>query len=109
LALTVNIQQLMPEIKVKDFLSGILKMYNMVIQPTDHIYELLLQPLNDWYAAGTDQDYQTYFDITQYTVNRPPLYREIEFKYQETQQILGAQYLNTNNTGFGDLRAFFNF
>jgi hypothetical protein len=105
---TVNIQQLMPEIKVKDFLSGILKMYNMVIQPSDST-TFLLQPLNDWYAAGTDQDYQTYFDITQYTVNRPPLYREIEFKYQETQQILGAQYLNTNNTGFGDLRAFFNF
>jgi hypothetical protein len=104
----VNIQQLMPEIKVKDFLSGILKMYNMVIQPTTST-SFLLQPLSDWYAAGTDQDYQTYFDITQYTVNRPPLYREIEFKYQETQQILGAQYLATNNTGFGDLRAFFNF
>jgi hypothetical protein len=104
----VNIQQLMPEIKVKDFLSGILKMYNMVIQPTTST-SFLLQPLNDWYAAGTDQDYQTYFDITEYTVNRPPLYREIEFKYQETEQILGAEYLNTNNTGFGDLRAFFTF
>jgi hypothetical protein len=104
----VNIQQLMPEIKVKDFLGGILKMYNMVIQPTTST-SFLLQPLSDWYAAGTDQDYQTYFDITEYTVNRPPLYREIEFKYQETQQILGAQYLNTNNTGFGDLRSFFNF
>lgn len=105
---TVNIQQLMPEIKVKDFLGGILKMYNMVIQPSDST-TFLLQPLDDWYAAGTDQDYQTYFDITEYTVNRPPLYREIEFKYQETEQILGAQYRNTNNTGFGDLRAFFSF
>jgi hypothetical protein len=104
----VDIQQLMPEIKVKDFLGGIVKMYNMVIQPSSPT-SFLLQPLDDWYAAGTDQNYQTYFDITEYTVNRTPLYREIEFKYQETQQILGAQYLNTNNTGFGDLRAFFNF
>ena len=107
-AFIVDIQQLMPEIKVKDFLGGILKMYNMVIQPTTST-SFLLQPLDDWYAAGTDQNYQTYFDITEYTVNRPPLYREIEFKYQETEQILGAQYLNTNNTGFGDLRALFNF
>jgi hypothetical protein len=105
---TVVISELMPEIKVKDFLSGIFKMHNLIIQPTTST-SFLLQPLNDWYAAGTDQDYQTYFDITEYTVNRPPLYREIEFKYQETQQILGAQYLATNNTGFGDLRAFFNF
>jgi hypothetical protein len=105
---TVVMSDLMPEIKVKDFLSGIFKMHNLIIQPTTST-SFLLQPLNDWYAAGTDQDYQTYFDITEYTVNRPPLYREIEFKYQETQQILGAQYLATNNTGFGDLRAFFNF
>jgi hypothetical protein len=104
----VVIQDLMPEIKVKDFLGGILKMYNMVIQPTSAT-SFLLQPLDDWYAAGTDQNYQTYFDITEYVVNRPPLYREIEFKYQDTEQILGYQYLKTNNQGFGDLRTFFNF
>ena len=104
----VQVQQLMPEIKVKDFLAGIFKMYNMVIQPTTST-SFLLQPLSDWYGDGTDQNYQTYFDITEYTVNRTPLYREIEFKYQETEQILGAQYRNTNNTGFGDLRAFFTF
>ena len=104
----VYIQDLMPEIKVKDFLAGIVKMYNMVIVPSSST-SFLLQPLNDWYAAGSDQDYQNYFDITEYAVNRPSLYREIEFNYQETEQILGAQYRNTNNTGFGDLRAFFTF
>jgi hypothetical protein len=105
---TLVVSDLMPEIKVKDFLAGILKMYNMVIQPTSAT-SFLLQPLDDWYAAGTDQNYQTYFDITEYAVNRPPLYREIEFKYQDTEQILGFQYQRLNNTGFGDLRAFFNF
>jgi hypothetical protein len=104
----VVIQDLMPEIKVKDFLAGILKMYNMVIVPTTPT-SFLLQPLDDWYAAGSDQNYQNYFDITEYTVNRPPLYREIEFKYQETEQILGYQYQRTNNQGFGDLRNFFGF
>jgi len=104
----VIIQDLMPEIKVKDFLAGILKMYNMVIVPTTST-SFLLQPLDDWYAAGTDQNYQTYFDITEYTVNRPPLYREIEFKYQETEQILGYEYQRLNNQGFGDLRNFFGF
>lgn len=102
------VSDLMPEIKVKDFLAGILKMYNMVIVPTTST-SFLLQPLDDWYAAGVDQDYQDYFDITEYTVNRPPLYREIEFKYQKTEQILGYQYQRLNNQGFGDLRNFFNF
>ena len=105
---TVVIQSIMPEIKVKDFLGGILKMYNMVIVPTTST-SFLLQPLDDWYAAGADQNYQEYFDITEYAVNRPSLYREIEFKYQETEQILGYNYQRQNNTGFGDLRNFFSF
>jgi hypothetical protein len=105
---SVVVSDIMPEIKVKDFLAGILKMYNMVIVPTTST-NFLLQPLEDWYAAGTDQNYQTYLDITEYTVNRPPLYREIEFKYQETEQILGFQYLQTNNVGFGDLNNTFSF
>jgi hypothetical protein len=104
----VIIQDLMPEIKVKDFLAGILKMYNMVIVPTTST-SFLIQPLDDWYAAGSDKDFQTYFDITEYTVNRPPLYREIEFKYQETEQVLGYEYQRLNNQGFGDLRNFFGF
>lgn len=104
----VVIQDLMPEIKVKDFLAGILKMYNMVIVPTTST-SFLLQPLDDWYAAGSDQNYQSYFDITEYTVNRPPLFREIEFKYQDTEQILGYEYQRLNNQGFGDLRNFFGF
>jgi hypothetical protein len=104
----VVVSDIMPEIKVTEFLAGILKMYNMVIVPTTST-SFLLQPLEDWYAAGTDQNYQTYLDITEYAVNRPPLYREIEFKYQETQAILGFQYLQTNNIGFGDLNNIFTF
>ena len=104
----VIIQDLMPEIKVKDFLSGILRMYNMVIQPTSAT-SFLLQPLDDWYAAGADQNFQTYFDITEYVVNRPALYREIQFLYQETDQILGHTYKRIYGTGYGDLRAFFSF
>jgi hypothetical protein len=104
----VVVSDIMPEIKVKDFLAGILKMYNMVIVPTTST-SFLLQPLDDWYAAGSDKDFQEYLDITEYVVNRPPLYREIEFKYQETEAILGFQYLQTNNVGFGDLNNTFSF
>ena len=108
IAAEVRVSELMPEIKVKDFLAGILKMYNMVIIPTTST-SFLLQPLDDWYAAGSDKDYQEYLDITEYVVNRPPLYKEIEFKYQPTEQILGYQYQQTNDVGFGDLNTTFTF
>jgi hypothetical protein len=101
------VQDIMPEIKVKDFLAGILRMYNMVIVPNGTSF--LLQPLDDWYAAGATNDLQDYIDITEYDVNRPALYREIEYKYQETEQILGFQYQRLYGQGFGDLRTFFTF
>jgi hypothetical protein len=101
------VSDIMPEIKVKDFLAGIIRMYNMVIVPSGTSF--LLQPLDDWYAAGATNDLQDYIDITEYEVNRPALYREIEFKYQETEQILGFQYERLYGQGFGDLRTFFTF
>jgi hypothetical protein len=104
---SVVVSDIMPEIKVKDFLAGILKMYNMVIVPSGTSF--LLQPLDDWYAAGATNDLQDYIDITEYDVNRPALYREIEYKYQETEQILGFQYQRLYGQGFGDLRTFFTF
>ena len=103
----IVVSDLMPEIKVKDFLSGILKAYNLVLVPSGTTF--LLQPLDAWYADGPDVNYQNEFDITEYAIGRPSLYREIEFKYQETEQILGFQYRQTYGEGYGDLRAFFTF
>lgn len=97
---------LMPEIKIKDFLSGIVKMHNLVIVPTDST-TFSLQTLNDWYDDGISVDITQYVDIEEVSVDRPQLYREISFEYQDTEQILGYEYQRTNQVGFGDLNAFF--
>jgi hypothetical protein len=104
----VNVSSLMPEMKVKDFVSGIVRMHNMVITPTNAT-TFNLQPLEDWYADGVDQDLTQYIDIEEVEINRPSLYRQIKFNYQETNQILGKQYALTNPTPFGDLKADFSF
>jgi len=99
---------LMPEIKVSDFLAGIIKQHNLVVTPNSTT-EFNLQTLNDWYADGVDKDFQEYLDITETSVNRPELYRRIAYSYQDTEQILGFEYQRSNTTGFGDLRADFTF
>ena len=104
----VDVTSLMPEMKVKDFFSGILKMHNLVIIPTTSSSFQLIT-LDDWYAAGSDQDISEFMDIEQVNVNRPPLYREIDFKYQDTEQILGFEYKRTNAVGFGQVRQKFGF
>jgi hypothetical protein len=105
---TVDVSSLMPEQKVTDFLASICKMFNLVIIPTSETtFDLL--PLGDWYAAGTDVNLSQYFDITESQVEKPQLYKQINFKYNETGAITGEEYRLTNNVGYGDLRSNFVF
>jgi len=105
---TLDIPSLMPEQKVSDFLSSLCKMFNLVIIPTSETtFDLL--PLGDWYAAGTDVNLSQYFDITESQVEKPQLYKQINFKYNETGAIAGEEYRLTNNVGYGDLRSNFVF
>jgi hypothetical protein len=104
----VDVSSNMPEQKVTDFLASLCKMFNLVIIPTSETtFDLL--PLGDWYATGTDVNLSQYFDITESQVEKPQLYKQINFKYNETGAITGEQYRLTNNVGYGDLRSNFVF
>ena len=104
----VDVSSLMPEQKVSDFVSSICKMFNLVVIPTSSTsFDLL--PLGEWYASGATIDLSQYFDITESQVERPQLYKQIQFQYNETGAITGEQYRLTNNVGYGDLRAEFVF
>jgi hypothetical protein len=105
---TIDIPSLMPEQKVTDFLASLCKMFNLVIVPVSDT-EFEFMPLDHWYASGTDVDLSQYFDITESQVERPQLYKQINFKYNETGAITGEEYRLTNDVGYGDLRSNFVF
>ena len=106
----VIIADQMPEQKIIDFITGLVKMFNLVV-----IYEgndtYKLEPLDDWYAEGTTIDVTRYIDTTEFSAKRPELYKRIEFKYQETGAVVGEIYRNTSGggVGYGDVRADFTF
>jgi hypothetical protein len=105
---TIDIPSLMPEQKVTDFLASLCKMFTLVIiAVSDTEFDLL--PLDEWYGDGTDVDLSQYFDITESQVERPQLYKQINFKYNETGAITGEEYRLTNDVGYGDLRSNFVF
>jgi len=104
----VVISDQMPEQKIVDFISSLVKAFNLVIVPTTSTaYDI--EPLDDWYAEGTTRDINKYVDITDTEIKRPSLYRRVSFSYNETEAILGEQYRLQNDIGYGDLRADFDF
>tara|TARA_R110001599_G_scaffold299537_3_gene504570 strand:+ start:16735 stop:18726 length:1992 start_codon:yes stop_codon:yes gene_type:complete len=105
----VVVSDQMPEQKVYDFILGLVKMFNLVIEPTSRT-KFIIEPLDDWYASGSNYDITDHVDIASQKVNKPELYRRISFNYQESGSYLEEAYRNVNGgIGYGDLRADFNF
>jgi len=102
---TVFISDVIPEMKVKDFISSIIKMFNLVLVPINSTNFKFI-PLDDWYFSGKLIDISDYVDTKDITIKRPKLYKQIDFKHQESGQILGEQFrLNNGGVGYGDLRS----
>ena len=99
----------MPEQKVYDFILGLVKMFNLVIEPTSRT-KFNVEPLDDWYALGSNYDITDHVDISSEKITKPELNRRISFKYQEAGSYIEEAYRNANGgIGYGDLRADFNF
>jgi len=106
----VVIADQMPEQKIIDFVIGLVKMFNLVmVYEGNNTYKL--EPLDDWYAEGSTIDITRYVDTTEFSANRPELYKRIEFAYQETEAVVGDIFRNTSGggVGYGDLRADFTY
>ena len=100
-----NISALMPKMKVRDFVVSIIKMFNLVLVPINSTTFTLI-PLDDWYAQGRLIDISDFVETDEVTVKRPKLFKQIDFKHQNTGQILGEQFRENNGgIGYGDLRS----
>lgn len=104
----VTMADQMPEQKIGDFIGSLVRAFNLVIVPVGNgKYDI--EPLDDWYAEGTTREVSEYVDTEEVNINKPSLYRRINFKYNETGAILGEQYRLQNDIGYGDLKADFSF
>ena len=91
-----------PQMKIADFFSGILKVFNMICIGTDeNTYQLA--PIDDWYGQGAIVDITKYTDVSSIDVARMPLYKKITFKFQESECFLNKQFSQVYSRGYGDM------
>ena len=99
-----KIYEQIPKIKVRDFITSIIKMFNLVLTPiSNNSFSFI--PLDDWYSKGKLVDITKYVDTKDITIKRPRLFKRINFKYQKSGQILNEQFRENNglDLGYGDL------
>jgi hypothetical protein len=88
----------LPEIKVIDFLTGIFKMFNLTAFVEERNLGLgvgnviVVQTLDDFYSTFNTYDISEYVDTETANVNVALPYKEIVFKYEDTDTFLAATH-----------------
>jgi hypothetical protein len=104
----VNLNNVMPDMKVADFFAGVLKEFNMTcVGVEENVYEVL--PLDDWYSQGAIVDITEYTNTDEISVERMKLYKKISFKYQDSESFVNKDYFKRTNQKYGDLDYQFNY
>jgi hypothetical protein len=95
-----------PDMKVSDFFSGVLKMFNLTCFSTDGV-NYTIEQLENWYYLGGIKDFSEY-TTTDFEFDRVKPYKKIDFKYQNNESILNRTFYNKNAREYGDLNYSFN-
>ena len=104
----INLSANAPAMKVADFLKGIMLMFNMTIYSIKD-GEYWIEPLDDWYSKGAVVDISQYTDVTSIEMNRMPLYKKIQFKFQDSECFLNKYFAQTFNRNYGDTTYQYNY
>jgi len=98
----IQISNYMPDIKIIDFITGIIKAFNLMIIPkANNTYEFI--PLEMYYNAGKILDITEYTYEDEMSINKPKLFKSINFKYEESKNVLNEAYRGLYQQDYGDL------
>jgi hypothetical protein len=104
----LDLATLAPEIKVSDFVSGIIKEFNLTCFSTGKD-NFTLQPLDEWYNEGAIVDITKYTDIDSIDVDRIKLYKKISFKYQESESFMNKNFKSLYFRDYGNTNSSYDY
>ena len=97
-----NVVNYVPDIKVADFFMGLVKMFNLIITPINET-TFKLEPLELYYQAGQIKDLTPFIYADELDIEKPKLFKTIEFKYEKSENILNNAFRGLFNREYGDL------
>lgn len=100
----LDLKLYMPDIKVEDFFSGVLKMFNLTcIGYEENVYTI--EQIEDWYDAGVLKDVTQYVISDDIDVSKLETFKKINFNYTKSESLTNVAYLSANGFEYGDLKA----
>jgi hypothetical protein len=105
---TVDLSAVMPDMKIADFITGILKKFNLTCYGLTP-YTFQVEPLEDWYKKGRILNITPYTDIDSVDIERIKVYKEISFAHEVSQSVTNVEFYDTFGRQYGDLQQSYNY
>jgi len=100
----LDLKLYMPDIKVEDFFSGILKMFNLTcLSYEENKYEIV--QLEDWYDAGEVVNVTEHIISDDVDISKLETFKKINFNYVKSESFMNVAYSGNNGFEYGNLRA----
>lgn len=104
-----RVEDRIPKLKVIDFLTGIMKMFKLIIRPISTT-EFYIDTLDNYYASGNIINIGKFVNIKAVDFKKPEIYTSIKYKYKKTDNVLGKKFRQINDPindeiGYGDLKS----
>jgi len=98
---TINFSEIMPNVKITDFLQGVLKTFNAVIFLEGGVYRI--ENVDDWYDQGSIVDWSKYIDMSSATHKKVSIPKRIAFSHAKMNDITSIDFFKRNNREFGSV------
>lgn len=106
----VVVSNLMPDMSVIDFLNGVVKMFNLIIEyddSTPNIESYKLLEYGSYYSSGSEVDFNTFIDTSSITITQPTRYNTFSLKYKDSEQFNSKVFKGVFGREYGELRESF--
>jgi hypothetical protein len=102
----LDLTQYVPDMKVSDFVSAILKMFNLTaFSENESVYTL--EQLENWYYQGQIKNL-TQYTITDLEFERIKPYKKINFEYEKSESFMNRAFFDNVAREYGNLSYTFN-
>jgi hypothetical protein len=98
----ISIRTYFPDIKIEDFFSALLKMFNLTCYSTDGI-NYTIEQLEDYYSLGNIIDITKYIKSDNVNLNRVKTYKKINFEYEKSESLVNVGFMSANGIEYGSL------
>lgn len=102
----LQVASFMPDQKIEDFFSGVLKMFNLTCySETAGVY--ILEQLETFYANGNTIDLTKYLITDKKDIERTKPYNKVNFQFEKSENLNSVNFLSSSRVAYGDLQAEF--